>query len=65
MNRKEFNILIVDDEKEFRQTLSMIVEGVGYKTMTAANSEEALRIIDGEDEVNLMLTDLRMPGMSG
>lgn len=39
MNRKEFNILIVDDEKEFRQTLSMIVEGVGYKTMTAANSE--------------------------
>lgn len=65
MNRKEFNILIVDDEQEFRQTLSMIVEGVGYKTMTAANSEEALRIIDGEDEVNLMLTDLRMPGMSG
>lgn len=65
MNRKEFNILIVDDEQEFRQTLSMIVEGAGYKTMTAANSEEALRIIDGEDEVNLMLTDLRMPGMSG
>ena len=27
MNRKEFNILIVDDEQEFRQTLSMIVEG--------------------------------------
>ena len=31
MNRKEFNILIVDDEQEFRQTLSMIVEGVGYE----------------------------------
>lgn len=39
MNRKEFNILIVDDEQEFRQTLSMIVEGVGYKTMTAAKQQ--------------------------
>ncbi len=57
-------ILIVDDEKNIRLTLSQALESVGIETDTAANGEEALARLK-EKEFGLMLLDIRMPGMDG
>lgn len=57
-------ILIVDDEKNIRLTLSHALEPLGIETKTAANDEEALAMLE-RGEFDLMLLDLKMPGMGG
>jgi DNA-binding NtrC family response regulator len=57
-------ILIVDDEKNIRLTLSATLESVGLQTDTAVNGEEALEKI-GQQDYDLMLLDIKMPGMDG
>ena len=65
MNAK-VNILIVDDEDDFRKGLLRIIESglKGVTCLDAASGQEALRKIKTE-AVAVMLTDLRMPAMSG
>ncbi|MFQ5577348.1 MAG: response regulator [Anaerolineae bacterium] len=58
------NILIVDDEKNIRLTLTKILEPMGYTVKTAVNGEDALTRL-AEEEFGLILLDLRMPGMDG
>lgn len=58
------SILIVDDEKNIRLTLSQALESSGWETDTAANGEEALLKLK-EREFRLILLDLKMPGMDG
>ena len=57
-------ILIVDDEKNIRLTLSQALETLGATTDAAANGEEALAKLKGK-EFGLILLDIRMPGMDG
>jgi two-component system nitrogen regulation response regulator NtrX len=57
-------ILIVDDEKEIRDSLSAVLQDEGYDTLTASNGEEALEIIRG-NVVKLLLLDLILPGIDG
>jgi DNA-binding NtrC family response regulator len=57
-------ILIVDDEKNIRRTLRMVLEGPGYGLSEAGSAEEALRMLD-EEEVDLIMLDVRLPEMSG
>jgi DNA-binding response OmpR family regulator len=57
-------ILIVDDEKNIRLTLSQALEPMGAEIDTAANGEEALTKLK-EKEFGLILLDIRMPGMDG
>ena len=58
------SILIVDDEKNIRLTLSQALEVLEVETDTAANGEEALVKLK-EKEFGLILLDLKMPGMDG
>ena len=58
------SILIVDDEKNIRLTLSQALETLGAEIDTAANGEEALTKLK-EKEFGLILLDIRMPGMDG
>jgi CheY-like chemotaxis protein len=59
-------ILVVEDEEDVLKLARSIVERAGYKTLTARNGTEALRIIEASEEpVHLLLTDVVMPGMSG
>jgi len=58
------SILIVDDEKNIRLTLSQALETLGAEIDTAANGEEALTKLKGR-EFGLILLDIRMPGMDG
>ena len=57
-------ILIVDDEKNYPLILSAVLEDEGYETLSAGGGAEALSIIEGSD-VDLVLTDMKMPGMDG
>ena len=60
---KQQTILIVDDDKMTRQTLSMALED-DYEVFTADGGAEALEVINKE-EIDLVLSDLDMPKMSG
>lgn len=57
-------ILIVDDEKNIRLTLTHSLEPLGFEIDTAVNGEEALTKVQNED-YGLLLMDLRLPGMNG
>lgn len=59
-----YNILIVDDELEYQKVVSMILSRKGYQTSTCSNGKEALAYLK-DHEVNLVITDLRMPELSG
>ncbi len=61
---KENSILIVDDEKNIRLTLSQALEAPEVEADTAANGEEALAKLKAK-EFDLILLDLKMPGMDG
>lgn len=58
------NILIVDDEKNILASLSRAFTLEGYTPFTASNGLEALEILKVEN-INLVLTDLKMPVMDG
>ncbi len=57
-------ILVVDDEEGLREGLSRLLEGEGYAIVAAETGEEALQILK-QSHIDLVLTDMRMPGMSG
>ena len=57
-------ILIVDDEKTIRLAISMALEKLGIPMETAASGEEALEKV-AQDGYELMLLDLRLPGLDG
>ncbi len=60
-------VLVIDDDKHARFILSKIIRRLGYEVVEAENGEEALRILSdpGRPVVNLVLTDIWMPRMSG
>ena len=62
MNRPR--ILIVDDDENLRWVLQTQLEDMGYEAATAADGTQALAAI-GQDPPSLVLTDLKMPGLSG
>ena len=55
-------ILVVEDEVKLARVISLHLEGSGYQVDTASSAEEALRLADRAD---LVLSDLRLPGMDG
>jgi DNA-binding NtrC family response regulator len=57
-------VLVVDDERNQREILGAILKSEGYNPLLAGSGEEALQILEREN-VDLVLTDLIMPGMSG
>lgn len=61
---KDKPVLIVDDEKNIRLTLSQSLEALELETDTAVNGEEALAKLQ-EKDFGLILLDLKMPGMDG
>ncbi len=62
---KPHRILVVDDEEEVREILAETLEEFGYAVLTAASGEEALPVLARDGGVALVITDVRMPGMSG
>jgi CheY-like chemotaxis protein len=57
-------ILLVDDESELREVVVAILEEPGHAVLAASDGYEALRVLV-ERPVDLLITDLKMPGISG
>src|SRR4051794_29943434 len=59
-------ILVVDDEKNIRRTLRMVLEGEGYEAIEAETAEQALAVLAAPKQpVDLVLFDVKLPGISG
>jgi len=59
-------VLVVDDEELVRHYIERILVGGGYRVITAANGGQAFPLLHaGGDLIELVITDLRMPRMSG
>lgn len=58
------SILVVDDEESLRITLAANLELEGHQVLEASSGEEALRVVR-ERSVDVVLTDIRMPGLHG
>lgn len=58
------NVLLVDDESEFIETLAKRLEARSLKVSTATRGEEAVALVD-EQEFDAIVLDLAMPGMDG
>ena len=57
-------ILLVDDDKLFRLSLSFLLEQAGYQVHSSASAEDALALARRE-QPNLVLLDIGLPGMDG
>ena len=58
------NFLVVDDEKTQRETLRRVLESWGHKVQVASSGMAALELMEG-NAIDVIMTDLRMPGMTG
>ena len=63
--RGPLRILLVDDEEEVRGALADMLASAGHSVITAADGAEALRRLDADAGIELVMTDLVMPGMTG
>ena len=57
-------VLVVEDEELLRTILRRLLEGEGYRVLTADSAESALRVF-AENDVDLTLSDIKMAGMDG
>ncbi len=60
-------ILLVEDAELVRKLARQVLEGAGYRVLEAANAQAAIDLCEriNGDKIDLLLTDVVMPGMSG
>jgi two-component system, NtrC family, response regulator HydG len=58
------NILLVDDNEDFLDSTKDVLEVEGYRVVTASNGEDAIALA-GSQHFNLILMDIKMPGING
>jgi DNA-binding NtrC family response regulator len=64
MDKKNFKILVADDDEIARDVISSLLSREGYPVVSAKDGLDAIRLLRIE-EVKLVITDLRMPGADG
>ena len=65
MRKGDAKILVVDDESSIRNMLRDIFTEAGYQVALAENGKKALKIIEKETSIALVLLDIKMPRMDG
>jgi CheY-like chemotaxis protein len=58
-------VLLVDDEPVVREVLAAELGEAGYEVAESENGESALKLLDRGSEVDILVTDLAMPGIDG
>ena len=58
------NILIADDEEQIREPLSFVLNKEGYNCKTVNDGSNAIKALQ-EDNYDILITDIKMPGMNG
>ena len=64
MNQSNIKILIADDDDSLRRVLEFQLQEAGYTVISAGNGAQALELFSGDD-FDCVITDWRMPQMSG
>ncbi|MGD9025527.1 MAG: response regulator, partial [Desulfobacterales bacterium] len=57
-------VLVVEDDVDFSKNLMEFLNESGFKTMSVNSAEEAEEVLK-KKEINLVLTDIKLPGMDG
>jgi CheY-like chemotaxis protein len=58
-------VLVVDDDGDLLQVLGEVIEGEGFRAVTAKSGEQALELLNAGETPCMILLDLKMPGMGG
>lgn len=58
-------VLLVDDDHDVREAIADVLEAEGYRVLRAVNGREALRLLRGDEQPEVVLFDLMMPVMDG
>jgi len=58
-------VLVVEDAAGLREVTKRLLERLGYSVLVAANAEKAVQLFDRNPSIDLLLTDVVMPGASG
>jgi putative nucleotidyltransferase with HDIG domain len=61
----QVSLLVVDDEEPIRNALKRFLSKQEFAVFTAASGEEALVVLREHEDIAVMLSDIRMPGLSG
>jgi CheY-like chemotaxis protein len=62
--RRRYTLLLVEDDPDIRDALTALLSEHGFRVLVAGDGYEAIRLL-AEHQVDLMFTDVVMPGMSG
>lgn len=65
LTNRGYMILLVDDDDDVRETSADMLEELGYRVVQACSGYQALELLEQRPELEVMVTDIRMPGMSG
>ena len=58
-------VLVVDDDSLVRATTGVVLESLGHRVIEMSSAEEAISVLEGVNDVDVLLTDHAMPGMTG
>ena len=61
-NRRNFVVLVVEDEPYLRLDTVDLVEEAGFSTVEAATADEAIKILEHRNDIRVVLTDVGLPG---
>lgn len=64
MDKNNYRVLVVDDEIEYQRVFSYLLKRNGYMVMSCSSGREALELLEC-NEIDLVMTDLKMPEMDG
>lgn len=62
---KTETILVVDDSEAVCEVIEILLSRAGYRVLTAMNGNDALQIAQETPEIDLLISDIEMPGMRG
>ena len=58
-------VLVVEDETVVRSLIVEVLDDLGYQTLEAGNAQEAIPILETAQRIDLMISDVGLPGMNG
>lgn len=64
MDTRRWKVLVIDDDEGIRKILAIDLTDAGYRVLTAADGESGMELLKGEP-CEIVITDIRMPGMDG
>ena len=62
---RDYIVLVVDDDRQVRDSVTMLLEASGHHVITCKNAQEAIEKFQATSIIDVILSDIRMPGLSG